>query len=233
MVLFAVFCSKSHRTETANCSGTKKERKKEEDVVTHPRTQMTAPTTDKTKATKAKGNPSKKPNGLQSPILPRFFFSDPTLRLLRLCPFVITWRWGVWWGRGWSCYIQTWDLWTNSKERNLLGRGFVIPFHICNCRLHVCYVIGPNYPRDIKIWVKFVQVIGGYFRSFSFQKLPVLFLIMVKNRSATCVWRIPQSLHIFILELYYHPPPALLSNLKMLLFFFNFFYFSGNNRVSD
>lgn len=55
---------------------------------TVPRTQMTAPTTDKTKATKAKGNPSKKPNGLQSPILPRFFFSDPTLRLLRLCRFV-------------------------------------------------------------------------------------------------------------------------------------------------
>lgn len=78
------------QNRTANCSGTKKERKKE-DVVTHPRTQMTAPTTDKTKATKAKGNPSKKPNGLQSPILTRFFFSDPTLRLLRLSRFVITW----------------------------------------------------------------------------------------------------------------------------------------------
>lgn len=109
------------------------------------------------------------------------------------------------------------DLWTNSKEGHQLGRGFLIPFHICNCRLHVCYVIGPNYPRDIKLSAKFVQVVGGYFRSFAFQKLPVLFLIMVKNRSAPCVWRLPQSLPIFILELYYH-----LSDLKMFLWFFSF-----------
>ena len=36
---------------------------------THPIIQTTAPTTDKSNATSAKGSPSKKPNGLQSPIL--------------------------------------------------------------------------------------------------------------------------------------------------------------------
>lgn len=42
--------------------------KQEEDGATHPKTQMTQPTTDNTKAIKPKGNPSKKPNGLQPPI---------------------------------------------------------------------------------------------------------------------------------------------------------------------
>lgn len=36
---------------------------------THPRTQITAPITDRTNATSAKGSPNKKPNGLHSPIL--------------------------------------------------------------------------------------------------------------------------------------------------------------------
>lgn len=37
-------------------------------ISTYPRTQATAPTTDRTSVTRAKGSPNKKPNGLHSPI---------------------------------------------------------------------------------------------------------------------------------------------------------------------
>jgi hypothetical protein len=49
----------------------KKRRKtdRKEEKSTHPITQITAPIRDKTKATRAKGNPIKKPKGLQSPII--------------------------------------------------------------------------------------------------------------------------------------------------------------------
>lgn len=54
--------SKFHKKKEAKQIG-KKEKS------THPITQITAPIRDKTKATRAKGNPIKKPKGLQSPII--------------------------------------------------------------------------------------------------------------------------------------------------------------------
>lgn len=46
----------------------KEEQRRRTQKKTHPMTHTTAPTTDNNNATSAKGSPSKKPNGLQSPI---------------------------------------------------------------------------------------------------------------------------------------------------------------------